>query len=628
MGDVIARGLAKQNQEYLDDVTYNVSKKNPVGDGDADDTTALNSGLAECPAYGKYTFEKNKTYKITGQLTRTEPIEIDLNGSTLVLTGSNKTALSISQTKATYTGQTIAMDANTPSFTIPGGATVVKGDIVKLWSDTSYTTGVNYRRGYIGVVHSVVGSTAYLRSVPEFTFTANNLTVYKGIRGITVKNGTIDVSGCEFGNGLVVLGVNVKIENVTVVGADWCHQGMALTGENVRVEGCDISGFTNTNGQYGGGGRLGYGINAIGRNIILEGNNIINCKHCITTADRYSYTDSYIIKNNFIFQDVARANETIPYDGSDVFIAPMDIHANALHVVIENNKILACNGIMNIRSPRSIIKHNELRSLSTRTDRKAILFSEADIKKCLIEGNEVVINGSNGYFTYFLPSNETALIENVTIKGNKKCTNAQIYFNGGNTYRNIMVRDNDLFDCKGHGVYVGDGVIALDGLTVEDNYIEYNTGGAGNGVYTNVSNIGKPVVIKNNRFKNKGFSGASPQNVSINGTNKHIIDNNILDDAIIDNTSQFTYPWMGNMNIGGVNTLWKGCKVEGDLLTRGGSCPSSGTWGIGDYVKNSAPTVIGSSPNKYLVKGWTRVTAGSANALNTDWMEDRAAVGF
>lgn len=55
--------------------------------------------------------------------------------------------------------------------------------------------------------------------------------------------------------------------------------------------------------------------------------------------------------------------------------------------------------------------------------------------------------------------------------------------------------------------------------------------------------------------------------------------------------------------------------------------PTSGTWTQGDYAINTTPTVSGSTGSKYVIKGWLRVTTGSNNVLNTDWVEDRALTG-
>jgi formylmethanofuran dehydrogenase subunit D len=463
---------------------------------------------------------------------------------------------------------------------------------------------VNYNRGYIGVIRSVVGSTAYLRSIPEFTFTATNLTVYKGIKGIKLKNGTIDVSQTNYGNGINILGLNITIENVTIIGADQCQQGITVTGENIRIIGCDISGFTNTQGMYGGGGRLGYGINAIGRNIKIDGNSIYNCKHCVTSADRYSYTDLLTVTNNVIFQDPARGTELIPYDNTDVFIPPLDVHANVLHTVFENNVITCPNSAINFRARSGIIKDNKIRIVGTQTQRKAVSCSESDIKRLVVENNDVVISPANGQLVYFAVTSETATIENIYIVNNK-CDNAYVTFSTANTYRNLKVKGNTLLNCNASGVNISSAV-TLDGAEIQDNYIEYNTVSAGNGVITDVTSIGKPVIIKNNKFKNKGAS-TGQYNIRINTTNKHVIDDNVLDHAIYDSSDQFTYPWRGNIATTTDISFWKGCRSVGDLLVRGGSPPSAYTWSVGDIVYNSSVAASGKI-------GWVCTTAGTVGS--------------
>lgn len=55
--------------------------------------------------------------------------------------------------------------------------------------------------------------------------------------------------------------------------------------------------------------------------------------------------------------------------------------------------------------------------------------------------------------------------------------------------------------------------------------------------------------------------------------------------------------------------------------------PSTGTWFIGDFVKKSNPVEAGASAAKYVIVGWVRITSGSANVLNTDWLECRFLTG-
>lgn len=53
------------------------------------------------------------------------------------------------------------------------------------------------------------------------------------------------------------------------------------------------------------------------------------------------------------------------------------------------------------------------------------------------------------------------------------------------------------------------------------------------------------------------------------------------------------------------------------------SIPTTGTYQQGDYVKNSAPTELGTTPNKYVIRGWTCVVGGTPGTF----VEDRGLTG-
>lgn len=55
--------------------------------------------------------------------------------------------------------------------------------------------------------------------------------------------------------------------------------------------------------------------------------------------------------------------------------------------------------------------------------------------------------------------------------------------------------------------------------------------------------------------------------------------------------------------------------------------PTTGTWALGDRCLNSAPSVLGSGGSQYTITGWLRITTGSGNVLNTDWVQMRALTG-
>lgn len=55
--------------------------------------------------------------------------------------------------------------------------------------------------------------------------------------------------------------------------------------------------------------------------------------------------------------------------------------------------------------------------------------------------------------------------------------------------------------------------------------------------------------------------------------------------------------------------------------------PTTGTWQQGDFVRNLAPSEAGTAGSKYVVTGWLRLTSGSNNVLNTDWVATRSLTG-
>ncbi|MBP1995534.1 glycosyl hydrolase family 28-related protein [Paenibacillus eucommiae] len=55
--------------------------------------------------------------------------------------------------------------------------------------------------------------------------------------------------------------------------------------------------------------------------------------------------------------------------------------------------------------------------------------------------------------------------------------------------------------------------------------------------------------------------------------------------------------------------------------------PAQSTWKIGDSITLATPLQAGTAPNKYMIVGWQRITNGTGNVLNTDWLERRVLTG-
>lgn len=59
------------------------------------------------------------------------------------------------------------------------------------------------------------------------------------------------------------------------------------------------------------------------------------------------------------------------------------------------------------------------------------------------------------------------------------------------------------------------------------------------------------------------------------------------------------------------------------LDTSSSSSSSTGTWKIGDFVKNSNPSELGIAGSKYIIHGWICTASGSPGT----WFESRTLTG-
>lgn len=73
------------------------------------------------------------------------------------------------------------------------------------------------------------------------------------------------------------------------------------------------------------------------------------------------------------------------------------------------------------------------------------------------------------------------------------------------------------------------------------------------------------------------------------------------------------------INNGGV--IYRGSIVNGVKRLLGTSMPASGKWNVGDIIENTSASIAGAKGSRYIVLGWYRITNGSSNVLNTDWVQ-------
>lgn len=163
--------------------------------------------------------------------------------------------------------------------------------------------------------------------------------------------------------------------------------------------------------------------------------------------------------------------------------------------------------------------------------------------------------------------------------------------------------------------------------------------GIGRGVDGRTNNI----VIDGNLIVNVTANTATPtytQGITVDATGHgyiKIINNTVLTTAYYavlfasgaqceflyaegnstEQTSTFTFADLGNV----IGTR------KGTQALTFSALPSQSTWKTGDQAINSSTTELGTAGNKYIITGWTRVTNGTGNVLNTDWFQNRVLTG-
>jgi len=53
------------------------------------------------------------------------------------------------------------------------------------------------------------------------------------------------------------------------------------------------------------------------------------------------------------------------------------------------------------------------------------------------------------------------------------------------------------------------------------------------------------------------------------------------------------------------------------------AAPTTGTWALGDFVRNSEPSELGAASSKYIITGWTCTVAGTPGT----WLQNRTLTG-
>jgi Pectate lyase superfamily protein len=214
-------------------------------------------------------------------------------------------------------------------------------------------------------------------------------------------------------------------------------------------------------------------------------------------------------------------------------------------------------------------------------------------------------------------------VENLMVTGGSAFNvKTGIYNNGGN---NITI-SNFSINAIGYGYY-STAAVSKD-ITISNNTFKGGTTAINMSSEENILIIGNTIRDCSSvgiRFNNA--KGSAIGN-GISNTTNYGIDSRQADQSVQNNrlTGCIVYT-VENVRNSVVGNFSDQDNSRARVRSYGSTMPSGGSWMKGDYVENTNITLQGTSPNKYVVKGWLRATTGNTHVLNTDWFEDRALTG-
>lgn len=327
------------------------------------------------------------------------------------------------------------------------------------------------------------------------------------------------------------------------------------------------------------------------------------------------------------------------YDSvSGSFIFPWDFDSNAS---------TAADGIVQM-AYRVNISNNKI----SRTLPNVSKYSDYGQGKQMIAGGELVDNAViDASFTCSQLVRASGAFYSLSIDENllsQQCVTSVILSLKGNneSCRSFSVSRNDLYDFDSIGISVQiDGASdVLSGGKIKDNTIlgdiyRRNAKSNVNGTYTSGGN---PSAMSINQANGVVISGNTISNVNsvIGGGDPS---NQICYDNILYATAASRGFNVLNVGVGDIpfDSANEFRVVGGDFdPTSSGyftttqdpavyrsSVPPSGTYKKGTVLLSTAAAQSGISPDKYILTGWKKITDGSTNVLNTDWVEMRSLTG-
>jgi hypothetical protein len=312
-----------------------------VGDGVTDDTESIQLAALDVTAGRTLYSPPGRTYLTTNTIFLTnDRVRLDFSGSTIRFSATTrKPAVSAGPSVMVVTNMAFTLDPSTNRVTGVPVSTFAAGDMVMLYNDVQEPA--NYNPGQLAFVTSASGSEISLDRFPDSALQVTN--AYRFVDtpdSVEIRNLVVDLSGASDGIGISTIGRGHIVESCRVIGTgttnDPNYIGIELRGQSIVARDNYVSGILDAGNAVD---RSGYGIFLAGDGIVADRNEIHDCKHNISTSERKAISRELTFERNRIRQrfDWAGLTDT---NGSYLFTAAVDVHANVRHVRIAHNDIL------------------------------------------------------------------------------------------------------------------------------------------------------------------------------------------------------------------------------------------------------------------------------------------------
>jgi hypothetical protein len=265
-------------------------------------------------------------------------------------------------------------------------------------------------------------------------FGIDEIDVYEKSNGVTIRNLRAEQTFTS-ANGSpcwVVVGNNVLFENCSLVGSSQAARGIYARGTNITVRNCLVTGFLNSDGD-GAGGRVGYGSELHGHNMLWENCTFIGCKTGTSTGSRDAMNSGAMVLNCYAFTRDTTSS------------AAFDAHANLLDdlKVIGCAADVTCKGV-NVRNGKALISGCNFKTTATSSEGVTFVsLYESDVDHVVIQGNTCIRSGGASNNLVYLNTNtpNPTSHKNIVIENNR-IENTRLFDTDGGAVTGLVINDN------------------------------------------------------------------------------------------------------------------------------------------------------------------------------------------